>query len=119
MNRRLSSEFGQIKIHRRVISQAAVIAAKGVPGVKGVGIECYGLFGQILKLFRVTGIRIAPGTTKDKELKVCLPIVMTSGRNAVEIAYEVQRRVIAALLDTLNIDSLNVDVKIKKIVEGG
>ena len=119
MNRRLSSEYGQIKIHRRVISQAAEIAAKSVPGVKCVGIECYGFPGKILKNLCVSGIRILPGGMKRKELQISLPIEVIPGKNAVEIAYEVQRRVIAALLDTLNIDSLNVDVKIKKIVEGG
>ena len=119
MNRRLSSEFGQINIHRGVISQAAAISAKSVEGVKCVGVECYGLTGKILKLFRVSGIRIFTASAKDKELKICLPIVIFSHRNAVETAYEVQQRVVSALLNILNIDSLSVDVKIKKIVEGG
>lgn len=113
MNKNLSSEYGQIQIHRKVIFQAAELAAKEVKGVKKVGAECCGLFGKMSSLFREAGTKIL--LNDGKEMKLSLPVVVDYNTNAVEVAYEIQKKVTARLLETLNIDALSVDVKIKKI----
>lgn len=113
MNKDLSSEYGQIKIHRKVIAEIAELTARQVQGVKKVGLECYGLLGEILKLFQNVGTRVKFGT--NKEVKVSLPLVVEYEANAVDIAYEVQKKVTTKLLNTLNMDSLSVDIRIKRI----
>lgn len=113
MNKALSSEYGQIKIHRRVVAQIAETATREIKGVKKVGVECYGIFGRLLWLIRMTGTKVL--TPSNKEVKVIIPVATEYNANAVDIAYEIQRRVIAKLLSTLNMDSVSVDVKVKRI----
>ncbi|MCD6228771.1 MAG: Asp23/Gls24 family envelope stress response protein [Candidatus Omnitrophica bacterium] len=116
MSREITSEYGEIKIHCKVISEVAELAAKEVEGVKKVGLDCYGLIGKILRLFRVSAVKVSMESAR--ELKVSLPIVVDYNFNAVEVACHVQRKVAAKLLQTLNIDFLNVDVKVKRIERG-
>ena len=113
MNKDLSSDFGDIKIHRKVIVQVAGLAAHQVPGVKKVGLECYGLIGKILKLLRCNVVKVK--TNAQKEVQVSVPIVVEYNVNAVDVAYEVQKNVTEKLLNTLNMDTLRVNIKIKKI----
>jgi uncharacterized alkaline shock family protein YloU len=116
MDKELSSEYGQIKIHRRVISQVAEMTARQVEGVKKVGLECYGFMGEIMKLLRFIGEKITIGA--NKEVKISLPIVIDYNYNVVDVSYEVQRKVAAKLLDTLNMESLSIDIKIKRVERG-
>ncbi len=113
MSKDLNSEYGQIQIHRKVIFQTAELAAKEVKGVKKVGADCSGLFGKMLGLFKYPGTKIS--LNEAKEMRLSLPVVVDYNANAIEVAYEIQKNVSSRLLETLNIDNLNVDVKIKKI----
>lgn len=113
MNKDLSSEYGQIKIHRKVILEIAELTARQIPGVKKVGLECYGLLGKILELIPNIGTRVKFGT--NKEVKISIPLIVEYETNIVDVAYEIQKKVATKLLNTLNIDSLSVDIRIKRI----
>ncbi|MDD5194479.1 MAG: Asp23/Gls24 family envelope stress response protein [Candidatus Omnitrophica bacterium] len=115
MDRNISSEFGQIKIHRKVIRQVAEAAAASVKGVRCVGWQCYGWFrGGFLRFFAMAGTRVR----LEKEMKIIVPITVAWGENVVDVACEVQKKVIYHMLNNLNIESLVVDVKIKKVERG-
>jgi len=116
VSKEITSEYGEIKIHRKVISEVVELAAKEVEGGKKVGLDCYGIVGKILKLFRVSAVRVSMESTR--EVKVSLPIIVEYNFNAVDVACQVQRKVATKLLQTLNIDFLNVDVKVKRIERG-
>lgn len=111
MNRNVSSEYGQIKIHRKVLTQIAESAARQIDGVKLVGWECYGPWKNILKFFNLAGTRIS----QENELKIVIPVTVTWKVNIVDVAYEIQRNIISQMLDSLNIESVTVDVKVKKV----
>jgi len=114
MNRKISSEYGQIKIHRRVIRQIAETAARQIAGVKAAGWDCYGHWGVILKFFNTAGTIVIFGN----ELKIIIPVVVAWNVNIVDVAYEVQKEIITHMLSGLNIDSLTVDVKVKRVERG-
>jgi uncharacterized alkaline shock family protein YloU len=107
----ISSEYGQIKIHRKVIVQIAEAAAKEISGVKRVGWQCYGAWRAILKFFNMAGTRVS----QENELRIVIPVTIVWKENLVDVAYEIQRRVISAMLDSLNIDMVTVDVKVKRV----
>lgn len=113
MNRNVSSEYGQIKIHRRVIRQIAEAAAKQIKGVKLVGWECY-RFSRLLKFFNFAGTRVI----FDNEMRIVVPVVIVWEENIVDVAYEIQKRIITQMLNSLNIDSLSVDIKVKRVERG-
>lgn len=113
MNKDISSEYGKIKIHRRVIRQIAEAAARQIKGVTAVGWGCY-RFGKLLKFFNFAGTRVI----LEAEMRIVVPIVISWEENIVDVAYEVQKKIITQILNGLNIDSLNVDIKVKR-VEGG
>jgi len=116
MNKELSSEYGQIRIHRKVVAQIAELAAKDVDGVTRVGLECYGLLGTLLRILKRSGTKVI--TSNMKEVRVIIPVVTRYESNAVDLAYDIQKKVTAKLLSTLNMDSVTVDVKLKKIERG-
>lgn len=111
MNRNISSEYGQIKIHRKVVVQIAEAAAHRVEGVKFVGWECYGAWRGILKFFNLSGTIVS----QENELKIVIPVTIFWKANVVDVAYEIQRSIISQILDSLNIDTVTVDVKVKKV----
>lgn len=114
MNRKISSEYGQIRIHRRVIRQISETAASQIQGVKAVGWGCYGPWATVFKFFNMAGTRVIFGN----ELKIIIPIAVVWDANIVDIAYEVQKQIITHMLSGLNIDSLTVDVKVKRVERG-
>jgi len=114
MNKELTSEFGQIKVHKRILSQIAENAASEIKGVRGTGLECYGFLGKLLKLFGLPGARVS----LENEIRIIIPIVVAYGTNVTNVAHEVQRNIVSRALSMLNIDTLSVDVKIKRIERG-
>ncbi|MCK9573096.1 MAG: Asp23/Gls24 family envelope stress response protein [Candidatus Omnitrophica bacterium] len=113
MNRNISSEYGQIKIHKRAIRQLAEATAKQIKGVKAVGWECY-RFKRLLRFFDWAGTRII----FDNDMRIVIPVVISWEQNIVDVAYEIQKSVISQMLTGLNIDSLSVDIKVKKVERG-
>lgn len=114
MNRNVNSEYGQIKIHRKVIVQVAETAARQVKGVEAVGWGCYGWLGSILKFFNWAGTRVK----FENEIKIIIPVIIFWELNIVDVAYEIQKKIITHMLNGLNIDSVSVDVKVKKVKRG-
>lgn len=118
MNKELSSEYGQIKIHKKVISRIAELATREIKEVKKVGLDCYGVIGKILKLFHLAkGIRVK--MLENREIKVVIPVIVDYEANVIDVAYQIQKNVTYKLLNSLNLDSLHVEVKIKNIEKGG
>jgi uncharacterized alkaline shock family protein YloU len=114
LNKNISSEYGQIKIHRRVIVQLAETTARSLEGVKAVGWECYGPWKKILKFFSLAGTQVS----QENELRIVIPVTINWQANIVDVAYQIQQNIISRMFDSLNIDAVTVDVKVKR-VEGG
>jgi uncharacterized alkaline shock family protein YloU len=115
MDRNVTSEYGPIKIHRKVVRQVAEVAASNVKGVRAVGWECYGRFkGAILKFFNIAGTKV----NLEKEIRVVIPITVAWGENLVDVACEVQKKIIFHMLNDLSIEAISVGVKIKRVERG-
>jgi uncharacterized alkaline shock family protein YloU len=114
MNSNVTSEYGKIKIYKQVLLQIAEAAASEVEGVDSIGGSSLGWWDKVLRFLRIGGTKI----NLEKNIKIVIPLVVKWGYNIVDVAYEVQRRIITAMLDSVNIDSLSVDVKVKKIKRG-
>jgi uncharacterized alkaline shock family protein YloU len=111
MKTNYNSEYGEIKITKNVIFKIVESACKKVKGIQSLGWQCYGKWGKFLNFFGFTGIK----ADLTKHRRITVPITIPKEENAINIAHETQREIIAAMMDNLNIDSLKVDIKIKKI----
>ncbi|MCM8832152.1 MAG: Asp23/Gls24 family envelope stress response protein [Candidatus Omnitrophica bacterium] len=115
MSRNITSEFGQIKIHRKAIRQLVEAVASNIKGVNKVGWQCYGkIKGFILKLFEIGGTKIV----NEKEFKIVIPVTISFGENLVDVASEVQQKIIENIKKNLDLENVIVDVKIKRIERG-
>jgi uncharacterized alkaline shock family protein YloU len=111
MNNNISSEYGKIKIHRRVFRQIAETAASEVKGVVAVGWGCYGAWEKFLKFFSIAGTKVC----LESEPRIVIPIAVVWDVDITNVAYEVQKKIISQMLASLNIESLIVDVKVKRV----
>lgn len=111
MNKDINTELGQIKIYQRAIRQVAETAALEVAGVRSAGWKSCGIMGKFLNFMGIGGTRIKI----DKTVNISIPITISWGENAIDIAREVQRKVVSHVLTNLEIDSLTVDIKIKRV----
>ena len=109
-----NSDYGSINITRDAIWKIVESSCKKVKGLQSIGWQCYGKWGKFLHLFGFTGIK-----ADIKNRKLTVPIIIPYEENAINIAHEVQREIIADMMDNLNIESLKVDVKIKRIDRNG
>ena len=115
MIKKLSSDYGQIKIHKNTIAQIAEITASQISGVEKVGFLCYGYLGKLLaKILSPFNIR-RTGVEITKDVKISIPIVVKYGYNVADVAYQVQKEIAQKIKNYLNIDTSNIDVKIKKV----
>jgi uncharacterized alkaline shock family protein YloU len=111
----VSSEYGQIKIHKKAIIQIAEKAAYEVKGVKAAGLACHKGWGKFLNLFGFEGMKVILGSETKNEIKIIIPIIVSWGENLVDVAYEVQKKIIFYMMSSLGINSLSIDVKIKGV----
>ena len=103
------SELGEIKIHKKLISQVAETATLSVEGVRGLACSSKGWLAKILKCLKINCIKVDTG----KDLKIEVPIIVKYGYNIPQVAGRVQEEVLNSLFKSLNIESAYIIVKIK------
>ena len=117
MNRDESrNELGAVRIHKNVISSISSIAALEIEGVKRVGTNLktslLGLVGQ--KSFFAIKVDIS----KNEEVKVEIPLVITYGYNIPDIANRVQENVRQALEKMSNLSVKDININVQGIERG-
>ena len=112
MNRDESrNELGAVRIHKNVISSISSIAALEIEGVKRVGTN---LKSSLLELVgQKSSFAIKVDISKNEEVKVEIPLIITYGYNIPDIANRVQENVRQALekMSNLSIKDINVNVQ--------
>ena len=105
----ITSDLGEIKIHKNLISQIAETATLQVDGVASLAITTDKWISGLLQQVRLTGIKV----DLSKTLRIEIPILVKYGYNIPEVSSIVQEEVLKALAKTLNIDTAYIVVKIK------
>ena len=106
------SSLGNIKIHRRLISQIAELATKEVEGIDSLAVTSRIWLSHLLSFFNISGIKV---DIASEELKIEIPIVVKYGYNVYEVATTLQEKVLDNLLRSLNIDNAFINIKVKGI----
>ena len=105
------SSLGNIKIHRRLISQIAELATKEVEGIDSLALTSRIWVSRLLSFFNISGIKV----DISEEVKIEIPIIVKYGYNVYEVATALQETVLDNLLKSLNIDNASINIKVKGI----
>lgn len=113
MNQNIKSEIGTIRIHKKVISSIATIAAKEVEGVARVGGSLKGFIFSLLKQNQVGTIDV--NIDANNEVTLTIPIVVMYGYNLPDVASRVQENVRKMVEKSTELNIKQIDVNIQKV----
>ena len=107
------TDLGTIKIHKKVISSIASLAAVEIEGVKRVGGDLKSNLYNIIGKTQKSNIRVE--FDKAGEVKIEIPLIIKYGYSIPEVASHVQENVRQALEKMTNVVIKDIDVNIKGI----
>jgi uncharacterized alkaline shock family protein YloU len=113
MNEKTSTELGEIKIHKNVISSIAIEATTQIPGVLRIAGDFKSYFLELLGKKSLGTIKIE--FDKNNEATITIPLVVKYGYNIPETASRVQDNVKTAIENTANINIKEVNVNVQGI----
>ena len=105
--------MGTVKIHKKVISTIATIAALEVEGVSSLARDFKSLLAEFIGQKDVTAIKI--DIDQNDEVKIEVPIIVRYGYNIPETATKVQENIGTALDKMMNLAIKEINVKVKGI----
>ena len=105
------TDFGIIKIQKKVISSIATLAATEIEGVKRVGVNFKNGLWEIIAQKSLSAVKVE--IDKNEEVKLEIPLVIKYGFNVPETANRVQESVRVALekMTNLSIRDININVQ--------
>ncbi len=112
MNENYSSELGEIKIHKRLISQIAYIATLKVEGVSYLAFAAQKTISKIAakwNLWNPIRIDVSRGP------RIEIPVIVKYGYNVPDVAFKIQETVLKDLTKMLNIENTHIVVKVKGV----
>ena len=105
------TDFGIVKIHKKVISSIAAIATKEVEGVIKIGGNLRSYIFEMLKKSDDSGIYVE--IDKNNEVKITIPVVIKYGYNLPQVAGQIQDNVRKAIekMTDLSLKEINIEVQ--------
>ena len=116
MEQNVKSDFGTIRIHKKVISSMASIAAKEVEGVCKLGTSLKSAIYSLVKRGSAGTIEVNIDT--NNEVTITIPIVVSYGHNLPEVAGKVQGNVRKVLEKSTELNIKQIDVNIQGVEKG-
>ncbi|MEW6170097.1 MAG: Asp23/Gls24 family envelope stress response protein [Candidatus Omnitrophota bacterium] len=113
MNQNIKSEIGTIRIHKKVISSIATIAAKEVEGVARVGGSIKGFIYSLLKQNQAGSIDV--NIDNNNEVSLTIPIVVMYDYSLPEVASRVQENVRKMIEKSTELNIKQIDINIQKV----
>ncbi|MEW6171073.1 MAG: Asp23/Gls24 family envelope stress response protein [Candidatus Omnitrophota bacterium] len=110
------TDFGTIRIHKKVIASIASIASLEIEGIKRVGGDLKSTFYEILGKKNYGGIKVE--IDKNEEVKITVPIVVKYGFNVPEVATRVQENIRRAVEKMTDVSLKDIDISIQAIERG-
>lgn len=116
MKEQTRTDFGTIRIHKKVIASIASIASLEIEGVKRVGGNLKATFYELLGKKNCGGIKV--DIDKNEEVKIEVPIVVKYGFNVPEVATRVQENIRRAVEKMTDLSLKDIDISIQAIERG-
>lgn len=113
MDQNVKSELGTIRLHEKVISSIAAIAAKEVEGVAKIGTSLTGVLHSLLKLNYTGAIEV--DIDNNNYVTVTIPIVVHYGYNLPDIASRVQDNVRKMIEKSTDLNIKQIDINIQAV----
>lgn len=113
MDQNLKSDMGTIRIHEKVISSIATIAAKEVEGVVRIGNSLKGLLYTFIKQNDIAAVEV--NIDNNNEVTLVVPIVVAYGYNLTDIASRVQDNVKRMIEKSTDLNIKQIDVNIQAV----
>ncbi|GEM_PF-121703 len=113
MDQNVKSELGTIRLHEKVVSSIAAIAAKEVEGVARIGSSLAGVLHSLLKLNYTGAIEV--DIDDNNYVTVTIPIVVHYGYNLSDIASRVQDNVRKMIEKSTDLNIKQIDINIQAV----
>lgn len=110
------TDLGTVRIHKKVVSSIAAVAAAEVEGVKRIGGSLKSGVFELIGKNNFSSISVE--FDKSGEIKVELPLIIKYGYNIPEVADRVQENVRNALEKMTNLSIKDININIQGIERG-
>lgn len=110
------TDFGTIKIHKKVIASISSLAALEIEGVKRVGGDFKSGVLELVGKKALYAIKVE--ISANEEVKVDIPLVIKYGYNVPEVANKVQESVRNSLEKMTNLSIKNININVQAIERG-
>jgi len=110
------TDFGIVKIHKKVISSIASIATKEVDGVIKIGGNLKSRILEILRKDDCSGIDVE--IDKNNEVKITIPVVIKYGFNLPQVAGQIQDNVRKAMERMTDLSLKEINIEVQEIERG-
>lgn len=113
MEQNVKSDLGTIRLHEKVISSIANIAAKEVEGVAKIGTSLKGALHSLLRLNYPGAIDVE--IDNNNYVTVVIPIVVVYGYNLPDVASRVQENVRRMIEKSTDLNIKQIDINIQAV----
>jgi uncharacterized alkaline shock family protein YloU len=110
------TDFGTVKIHKKVIASIASIAAQEIEGVKRIGGDLKSGIIELIGKKYLSSVKVE--INKNEEVNVEIPVVIKYGYNVPEVANSVQENVRNSLEKMTNLSVKEVNISVQGIERG-
>jgi uncharacterized alkaline shock family protein YloU len=110
------TDFGTVRIHKKVIASISSLAAAEIEGVKRVGGDFKSGLLELIGKKNLAAINVE--ITKSDEVKVEIPLVIKYGYNIPDVANKVQENVRNNLEKMTNLSIKDVNISVQAIERG-
>ena len=107
--KQIISQFGEIKIHKDLVSQVVEAATLSVEGVASLAVTPQKHLSKILSYLKIKGIKV----DMSKDLNIEVPIIVKYGYSIPAVAARVQQEILKSLSQTLNVETAYITVKVR------
>jgi uncharacterized alkaline shock family protein YloU len=114
MDQNVKSDMGTIRIHKKVISSIAIIAAKEVEGVVRIGSSIKSILFSSIKQNPVGAIEVDIDSNSN-DVSLVVPIVISYGYNLPEVANRVQENIRKMVEKSTDLNIKQIDVNIQAV----
>lgn len=116
MKESTKTDFGIVRIHKKVISSIASIATKEVEGVVKIGGNLKSSLFELIKKKGGYGIEVE--IDKNNEVKISIPVVIKYGFNLPAVAGSIQESVRRAIEKMTDLSLKEINVNVQEIERG-
>lgn len=109
------TDYGVVKIHKNVIAQVAMLAAKEVEGVSRISLNLFSKALRVLTKGKVVRYPVKIELKENNEVSLCIPIIVNYGVSIPNVALGVQENVKKTIEKMTGLYPADINIKVKGV----